>query len=153
DVEPGEMTYGELFAVLPFGNTNVTGTMTAEQIKRAFEALDKYTNLPAIQFSGVKVEWDNTRPEGDKFTKIELLDGTPVYVDGEFNTDREFKVTTNDFMATGTGDGYTVFGEVTDWKIGNVMLDGLINYVQDKQEKGEEILAPNDGRDVRLDLQ
>lgn len=153
DVDAGEMTYGEMFAVLPFGNTNVTGTMTAEQIKTAFEALDKYSNLPAIQFSGVNVEWDATRPAGDMFTKIELVDGTPVYVDGKFNNDRTFKVTTNDFMATGKGDGYVVFGEVTDWKIGSVMLDAWVEYVKEKQAKGEEIVAPNDGRDVRLDLE
>ncbi|MGB8956232.1 MAG: 5'-nucleotidase C-terminal domain-containing protein [Tumebacillaceae bacterium] len=149
DVEPGEITYSEMFEVLPFGNYDVTGTMNAEQIKKALEVLDKYTKLPALQFSGLKVEWDNTRPEGDKFTKIELLDGTPVYADGKFNSDRTFKVTTNDFMATGTGDGYTVFGQVKDWKDGAILLDAWVDYV--KAQKN--ITLPNDGRDVRLDIE
>lgn len=153
DIEPGEMTYSEMFEVLPFGNYNVTGTMTAQQIKAALEVLDKYTSLPAVQFSGLKVQWDNTRATGDKFVKIELVDGTPVYVDGKFNTDRTFKVTTNDFMATGTGDGYKVFGEVKDWKDGAIMLDAWVDYVKAQKDAGKEIIVPNDGRDVRLDLE
>jgi 2',3'-cyclic-nucleotide 2'-phosphodiesterase/3'-nucleotidase/5'-nucleotidase len=152
DVDAGDITYGEMFAVLPFGNTNVTGTMTAEQIKRAIDVPDKYTGLLAIQFSGVKVEWDATRPAGDMVTKIELLDGTPIYVNGQYNTDRTFKVTTNDFMATGKGDGYTVFGEVTDWKLGNVMLDAWVAKVKKLHAEGKRVTAENDGRDVRLDL-
>lgn len=152
DVEPGEITYSEMFEVLPFGNYNVTGTMTAEQVKTALEVLDKYTNLPALQFSGLKVEWDNTREKGDKFTKITLVDGTPVYVDGTFNTDRTFQVTTNDFMATGTGDGYAVFGQVKEWKDGAILLDAWVNHTKALHAEGKQVSAANDGRDVRLDI-
>jgi 2',3'-cyclic-nucleotide 2'-phosphodiesterase/3'-nucleotidase/5'-nucleotidase len=152
DVDKGELTYSEMFQVLPFGNYNVTGTMTAEQIKTAFEVLDKYTKLPALQFSGVNVEWDNTRKDGDRFTKITLIDGTPIYVDGKFNTDRTFKVTTNDFMATGKGDGFTVFGEVKDWKDGAIMLDAWVKYVNALKAAGKEVSVQDDGRDIRLDI-
>jgi 2',3'-cyclic-nucleotide 2'-phosphodiesterase/3'-nucleotidase/5'-nucleotidase len=152
DVDKGELTYGEMFEVFPFGNYNVTGTMTAEQIKKAMEVTDKYTNLPAIQFSGLKVEWDSTKPVGEKYSKITLVDGTPIYVDGKFNTDRTFKVTTNDFMATGSGDGFTVFGEVKDWKDGAIMLDAWVNYANSLKAAGKELSVQDDGRDVRLDL-
>jgi 2',3'-cyclic-nucleotide 2'-phosphodiesterase/3'-nucleotidase/5'-nucleotidase len=152
DVEKGNLTYSSMFEVLPFGNYNVTGTMTAEQIKKAFEVLDKYTKLPALQFSGLKVEWDNTRKEGDKFTKITLTDGTKVYENGVFNKDRTFKVTTNDFMATGQGDGFTVFGEVKDWKDGAIMLDSWVSFANALKAKGEQLNSQDDGRDVRLDL-
>lgn len=152
DVDKGELTYGEMFEVFPFGNYNVTGTMTAEQIKKALEVTDKYTNLPAIQFSGLKVEWDSTKPLGEKYSKITLVDGTPIYVDGKFNTDRTFKVTTNDFMATGSGDGFTVFGEVKDWKDGAIMLDAWVNYANSLKAAGKELSVQDDGRDVRLDL-
>lgn len=152
DVDKGELTYGEMFEVFPFGNYNVTGTMTAEQIKKAMEVTDKYTNLPAIQFSGLKVEWDSTKPVGEKYSKITLVDGTPIYVDGKFNTDRTFKVTTNDFMATGSGDGFTVFGEVKDWKDGAIMLDAWVKYANSLKAAGKELSVQDDGRDVRLDL-
>jgi 2',3'-cyclic-nucleotide 2'-phosphodiesterase/3'-nucleotidase/5'-nucleotidase len=152
DIDKGELTYSEMFEVLPFGNYNVTGTMTAAQIKKALEVTDKYTSLPAIQFSGLKVEWDNTKPLGEKYSKITLADGTPIYVDGKFNTDRTFKVTTNDFMATGTGDGFTVFGEVKDWKDGAIMLDAWVNHVNSLKAAGKELSIQDDGRDVRLDL-
>lgn len=152
DVDKGELTYGEMFEVFPFGNYNVTGTMTAAQIKKALEVTDKYSNLPAIQFSGLKVEWDSTKPLGDKYSKITLVDGTPIYVDGKLNTDRTFKVTTNDFMATGSGDGFTVFGEVKDWKDGAIMLDAWVNYANSLKAAGKELSVKDDGRDVRLDL-
>ncbi|BFT69281.1 5'-nucleotidase C-terminal domain-containing protein [Paenibacillus sp. P36] len=152
DVDKGDLTYGEMFEVFPFGNYNVTGTMTAEQIKKALEVTDKYTNLPAIQFSGLKVEWDSTKPLGEKYSKITLVDGTPIYVDGKFNTDRTFKVTTNDFMATGNGDGFTVFGEVKDWKDGAIMLDAWVSYANSLKAAGKELSVQDDGRDVRLDL-
>jgi 2',3'-cyclic-nucleotide 2'-phosphodiesterase (5'-nucleotidase family) len=152
DVDKGELTYGKMFEVFPFGNYNVTGTMTAAQIKKALEVTDKYTSLPAIQFSGLKVEWDSTKPLGEKYSKITLVDGTPVYVDGKFNTDRTFKVTTNDFMATGSGDGFTVFGEVKDWKDGAIMLDAWVSYANSLKAAGKELSVKDDGRDVRLDL-
>ncbi|MEC0267006.1 5'-nucleotidase C-terminal domain-containing protein [Paenibacillus anseongense] len=152
DVDKGDLTYGEMFEVFPFGNYNVTGTMTAEQIKKALEVTDKYTNLPAIQFSGLKVEWDSTKPLGEKYSKITLVDGTPIYVDGKFNTDRTFKVTTNDFMATGSGDGFTVFGEVKDWKDGAIMLDAWVSYANSLKAAGKELSVQDDGRDIRLDL-
>lgn len=116
------------------------------------EVTDKYTNLPAIQFSGLKVEWDSTKPLGEKYSKITLVDGTPIYVDGKFNTDRTFKVTTNDFMATGSGDGFTVFGEVKDWKDGAIMLDAWVSYANSLKAAGKELSVQDDGRDVRLDL-
>jgi 2',3'-cyclic-nucleotide 2'-phosphodiesterase/3'-nucleotidase/5'-nucleotidase len=152
DVDKGELTYSKMFEVFPFGNYNVTGTMTAAQIKKALEVTDKYTNLPAIQFSGLKVEWDSTKPLGEKYSKITLVDGTPIYVDGKFNTDRTFKVTTNDFMATGSGDGFTVFGEVKDWKDGSIMLDAWVSYANSLKAAGKELSVQDDGRDVRLDL-
>ncbi|TCP52739.1 2',3'-cyclic-nucleotide 2'-phosphodiesterase (5'-nucleotidase family) [Tumebacillus sp. BK434] len=153
DVEAGEMTYGEMFAVLPFGNTNMTGVMTAEQVKRAVDVPDKYSGVIATQWSGLNVEWDGTRAKGDMVTKITLLDGTPVYVDGKYNTDRTFKVTTNDFMATGTGDGYVVFGEVKDWQLGDVLLDAWIAEIKALHAEGKQLNIAPDGRDIRTDLE
>ncbi|MGZ4107801.1 MAG: 5'-nucleotidase, partial [Tumebacillaceae bacterium] len=152
DIDAGSISYGEMFSVLPFGNVDVTGTMTAEQIKKVLEVPDVYTKLPAAQFSGLKVEWDNTRPTGDRYTKITLVDGTPVYVDGKFNDSRTFQVTTNDFLSTGKGDGFTVFGEVKDWKLGDSLLDAWIKHTKELTQDGSQITAHDDGRDVRLDL-
>ncbi|WP_426451407.1 5'-nucleotidase C-terminal domain-containing protein [Paenibacillus sp. S-38] len=152
EIDAGDVTYGKLFEVLPFGNYNRTGTMTAKQIKALLEVTDKYSQLPAIQFSGLKVEWDNTKPAGEKYTKITLLDGTPVFVDGKYNEGHTFSVTTNDFMATGQGDGFTAFGEVTDWKDGKIMLDAWVEYLKEQGASGKAITLPHDDREVRLDL-
>ena len=36
-------------------------------------------------------------------------------------------------MASGEGDGYTVFSEVTQWKDGELMLDAWIKHLQSKK--------------------
>ncbi|MCZ8523547.1 MULTISPECIES: 5'-nucleotidase C-terminal domain-containing protein [Paenibacillus] len=152
EIDAGDVTYGKMFEVLPFGNYNRTGTMTAKQIKTLLEVTDQYSKLPAIQFSGLKVEWDNTKPLGEKYTKITLLDGTPVFTDGKLNESRTFSVTTNDFMATGAGDGFTAFGEVKDWKDGRIMLDAWVDYLKEQGAAGKPVSLPKDDREVRLDL-
>ncbi|MNR17219.1 hypothetical protein D3C85_1338660 [compost metagenome] len=55
-------------------------------------------------------------------------------------------------MATGSGDGFTVFGEVKDWKDGAIMLDAWVSHVNSLKAAGKELSVQDDGRDVRLDL-
>lgn len=152
DIEAGNMTYSNMFEVLPFGNYNRTGTMTAKQIKTLLEVPDQYSKLPALQFSGLKVQWDGSLPQGERYVSITLADGTPVYTDGKYNETRKFSVTTNDFMATGQGDGFATFGEVNDWKDGMIMLDAWVKFVNEQRDAGKQITVKDDGRDVRLDL-
>lgn len=153
NIEPGKVTYGMMFEVLPFGSYNRTGTMTAEQIKRLLEVTDPASKLPALQFSGLKVEWDNRQPEGHKYTKITLTDGTPVYVDGKLNTSRTFRVTANDYLASGKVDGYAAFREVKDWKDGKALLDAWVDDIKARAAEGMAISLKDDGRDIRLDIQ
>ena len=61
---------------------------------------------------------DGSRAIGDRFIKIKLWDSTPIYVDGEFSKDI-FTITTTDFMASGEGDGYTVFPKLLNGKMEN----------------------------------
>ena len=44
DIEQGEVTWGELFAVQPFGNNLVKMTLTGEQIRR--RSISSGSNLP-----------------------------------------------------------------------------------------------------------
>lgn len=147
----GPVTYKDLYSILPLGNYNRIGKMNAMQLKKVLEVPDKYTGLPAMQFSGLKVEWDGSRAIGDRFIKIKLWDSTPIYVDGEFSKDI-FTITTTDFMASGEGDGYTVFSEVTQWKDGELMLDAWIKHLQSKRKTQRFLKPPNDQRDIRIDI-
>ncbi|WP_139492911.1 5'-nucleotidase C-terminal domain-containing protein [Brevibacillus dissolubilis] len=151
DIDAGEITYGEVFSVLPFDNYDVVGEMTAQQLKTALEVLDKYSGYPALQQSGLKYKWDNRRAAGDKITEITLTDGTPVYVNGTFS-DQKFSVTTNNFLGTGSGDGYTVFGQVKWTDTPNFQREIVAEYLRNLHKQGKTISPIIDDRETRLDF-
>ena len=110
---PGEITWGEMFAVLPFGNRTVIETLTGAQLTDALTNGFSPVCDPAIatgrfpQVSGLKVTFhcSGTTAVVDSIAKApDGPDGTLTPV-GPTDTVR---LVTNDFMFTG-GDGYTAF--------------------------------------------
>ena len=117
----GNVTYGEAFTAQPFGNSLVTMTLTALQIKQALEqqtsgcrgqastrilipsAGFKYSRNPALacdsRISNVRLVDVNT---GSVIDQIVNLDGTLP------DPTKTYRVTVNNFIATG-GDGFTTF--------------------------------------------
>ena len=141
--QPGEITWGEAFAVLPFGNSTVIETLTYAQLVKAFEnglrppcgdASGGTGRTP--QFSGLKVTYhcNGLVPVIDQ-----ILKGTTV-----MGTADTVRIVTNDFMFTG-GDGYTALSGGSDVKqTGDLLLDVLIDYI-----KANSPVAPVvDGRRV-----
>jgi 2',3'-cyclic-nucleotide 2'-phosphodiesterase (5'-nucleotidase family)/predicted AlkP superfamily phosphohydrolase/phosphomutase len=132
----GEITWGEMFAVLPFGNRTVIETLTGDQITTAF--LNGFTPFcdPAFaggtgrfpQISGLKVQFHctGTTPVVDGIWKTPDGPSGPATPVGPADTVR---FVTNDFMFTG-GDGYTVFTQGTNvLQPGDALLDVAIEYV------------------------
>jgi 2',3'-cyclic-nucleotide 2'-phosphodiesterase (5'-nucleotidase family) len=133
---PGEITWGEMFAVLPFGNRTVIETLTGAQLTTAF--LNGFAPFcdPAFaggtgrfpQVSGLKVQFHctGTTPVVDGIWKTPSGPSGPSTPVGPGDTVR---FVTNDFMFTG-GDGYTVFTQGTDvLQPGDALLDVAIEYV------------------------
>jgi 2',3'-cyclic-nucleotide 2'-phosphodiesterase (5'-nucleotidase family) len=131
----GEITWGEAFAVLPFGNRTVILTLTGAQLQEAFlNGFSPFCN-PAIatgrfpQVSGLKAQFhcEGTTPVVDGMWRAP--DGpagtlTPI---GPTDTVR---VVTNDFMYNGGGDGYTVLAGGTDvLQPGDGLLEIMIEYI------------------------
>ena len=123
---PYDLTYGDAFTVQPFGNSLVTMTLTAQQIK----------NLLEQQFAGCMGQIDRAhhadveRPQVlvergaaacSKIVDVDVhrdrRDGDPPVVTGATehivvggvvqNPAKTYRVTVNNFMATG-GDGFRV---------------------------------------------
>jgi 2',3'-cyclic-nucleotide 2'-phosphodiesterase (5'-nucleotidase family) len=134
--QPCEITWGEMFSVLPFGNRTVIETLTGAQLEQAF--LNGFTPAcdPAFaggtgrfpQVSGLKVTYtcNGTTPVVTGMWKA------PSGVSGTLTpigpTD-PVRFVTNDFMFTG-GDGYTVFGQGTDVaQPGDDLLTVAVQYV------------------------
>jgi 5'-nucleotidase len=120
----GNVTYGESFAVQPFGNNLMTITMTGAQIKAV---LEQQFNNPAVgqtrilQVSnGFTYDWSLSAAVGSKISNIKL-NGVAV-------TDADtFRVTVNNFLADG-GDNFTVFRDGTNRLGGAVDTDALETY-------------------------
>jgi 2',3'-cyclic-nucleotide 2'-phosphodiesterase (5'-nucleotidase family) len=134
--QPGEITWGEMFAVLPFGNRTVILTLTGAQLEQAF--LNGFTPAcnPAFtggtgrfpQISGLRVTYacNGTIPVVTGMWKTpQGIGGTETPI-GPTDTVR---FVTNDFMYGG-GDGYTVFSQGTNvQQPGDDLLQVAIDYV------------------------
>jgi 5'-nucleotidase len=137
---PGDVTYGEAFTVQPFGNSLVTMTLTAQQLKQVLEQQFAGCQLPGqpaqtvnrvlLPSHGFQFTWDFTRPPCAKILHVSLTVGgvTDIVQHGVvINPANIYRVTVNSFLATG-GDGFTVLNDGTD-RLGGVQdIDALITY-------------------------
>ena len=135
--QPGEITWGEMFAVLPFGNRTVIETLTGAQMKTAFDERLLGLLRPVDQHRAIPAD---RRPPG----AVPLRRATPAkpVIDGIWKTPNgasgpatplgpadTVRFVTNDFMYTG-GDGYTVFTQGTNvLQPGDDLLQVAIDYV------------------------
>ncbi|WP_244951005.1 bifunctional metallophosphatase/5'-nucleotidase [Rummeliibacillus suwonensis] len=119
-IPAGDITVGEVITVLPFGNTLATMTLTGAELKSAFEiSFKEYPkeNGGFLHVSGGKVEFDSSKPVGERVVSISYKDESGHYQ--PIQDQQTYKIATNAFTAKG-GDGYTVFakayeeGRVTD---------------------------------------
>ena len=102
---PGQVTYGEAFAVQPFNNLVTTQTFTGAQIKdvleqQRFPGTVAPNQVLVLQVSaGFEFSYDGTLAAGSRVTAMSL-NGVPI------DPAASYRLTTNDFLANG-GDGFT----------------------------------------------
>ncbi|MBK8048133.1 MAG: 5'-nucleotidase C-terminal domain-containing protein [Anaerolineales bacterium] len=132
--QPCEITWGEMFSVLPFGNRTVILTLTGAQLEQAFiNGFSPKCNVAVAtgrfpQISGLKVSYacNGLNPVITGMWK------TPDGVNGQqipIGPTDSVRFVTNDFMYTG-GDGFTVFTQGTNvQQPGDALLDVAIDYV------------------------
>ncbi len=132
--QPGEITWGEMFAVLPFGNRTVIETLTGAQLTAAFQngfSPKCDVNVATGRFpqiSGLKVEYhcNGTVPVVDGIWKAPDGPSSTLTPLGPSDTVR---IVTNDFMYGG-GDGYTALtGGTNVLQPGDDLLQVAIDYV------------------------
>ncbi|MBK7456719.1 MAG: bifunctional metallophosphatase/5'-nucleotidase [Anaerolineales bacterium] len=120
----GKVTYGESFAVQPFGNNLTTISMTGAQIK---VALEQQFDNPAVGQSrilqvsnGFTYSWSLSAPVGSKISNM-MLNGVAI------SDTSTYRVTVNSFLADG-GDNFFAFKDGTDRLGGAVDTDALEKY-------------------------
>ena len=122
----GKIHWGDVFEVLPFQNTLVTLKLTGAQIKKTLER-GLVPSVGMVAISGIRVQFDPKKPDGQRVVSLLLTDGTPV------EDARLYSVTTNDFVLAG-GDGFTELPKATDIADSRILLrDVLVAYIKDRR--------------------
>ncbi len=131
---PCEITWGEMYAVLPFGNRTVIETLTYEQMSAAFlNGFTPFCNSAVStgrfpQISGMKAQFhcNGTTPVLDGIWKTPSGVMGPLTLMGPGDT---IRIVTLDYMYTG-GDGYTMLAGGTDvLYAGDDLLELSVDYV------------------------
>ena len=137
----GNVTYGEAFTVQPFGNSLVTVTLTAQDIKNALEqqfagCRGQGTQRILVPSAGFKYTWNSAGTCDTRIKDVrvvdtntgavieQIVDATGVVVDPA----KTYRVTINNFLATG-GDGFTSFINGTNALGGAQDIDALSSYL------------------------
>jgi 2',3'-cyclic-nucleotide 2'-phosphodiesterase (5'-nucleotidase family) len=132
--QPCEVTWGEVFSVLPFGNRTVIETLTGAQLEQAFlNGFSPKCNAAIAtgrfpQISGLKVTYacNGTTPVVTGMWKTPQGISGPATPIGPTDSVR---FVTNDFMYGG-GDGYTVFTQGTNvLQPGDDLQQVTIDYI------------------------
>ena len=129
---PYDIVIGDVFAVLPFGNTVVTRTVTGAQLWAALEnGVSQISSATCTgadgrfpQISGFKFTFKCSNPVGSRVLSVSLTDDTPIPADSTTYT-----FATNNFVNAG-GDFYSVLNDGQGTTREN-MFDVTLAYIQD----------------------
>lgn len=141
--DAGEITWGELFAIQPFGNDIVTENITGEQVRTLLNQQFAADRNRIMQISGLKYTWSDRLPLGQKVVDIYLPSGKKIDPNGTYS------VTVNNFMADG-GDGFVVLKQGTNRVTWMSDLDASVNYI--KSFNGKPVTAKIEGRILIADI-
>ncbi|HEU0044132.1 bifunctional metallophosphatase/5'-nucleotidase [Sphingomonas sp.] len=139
------VTYGQLYAVMPFGNVLQVKGMTGRQIRAVLEQqFDSASNTVArpnmmMVSRDVTYRYDLRRPAGQRILDLRL-DGRPI------DDARTYRVGVSNFLAAG-GDNFTVFTQGTDLAGGPEDIDAFETYVR----AAGTLTPPATDRITRLD--
>ncbi|HEY0111837.1 MAG TPA: bifunctional metallophosphatase/5'-nucleotidase [Allosphingosinicella sp.] len=148
DIVPGpdgSVTYGQIYAAQPFGNSLAIKSLTGAQLRRLleqqFSSGSNTVERPNMLMPsrGLTYSYDLRKTEGQRIIDLRL-NGQPI------RDDSTYRVAMNSFLATG-GDNFTVFREGTDTLGGPQDLDAFEAYLA----ASGQLAAPTPNRITRLD--
>lgn len=120
---PGAVTYGDLYAIQPWGNNLVTVGLTGAQIdavlEQQFDNPSEGQNRFLQVSTGFAYGWSAAAPTGQKIDPASItLNGTPI------DPATVYRVTIDPYLAGG-GDNFSVFTQGTDQVGGILDVDAL----------------------------
>uniref|UniRef100_UPI0025FD944A bifunctional metallophosphatase/5'-nucleotidase n=1 Tax=Deinococcus sp. TaxID=47478 RepID=UPI0025FD944A len=122
---PYDLVAGDVYSVLPFGNSVVTRTVTGTQLYAVLE--NSVSALPGssgrfLQISGFSYKYDVSKPVGSRVVSVTLDGGIPILKGAT-----SYTLALPDFTNTG-GDGYTMLADgqgTTREQDAQVILDAI----------------------------
>lgn len=123
----GEVTFAEISATQPFGNTLVTMTLTGAQLDTLLE--QQWTGQPApdilMPSKGFSYAWSRSARDGEKVELASMRIGGDAV-----RPEARYRVTVNNFLAAG-GDGFPVLAEGTERVESVLDVAALENYLRE----------------------
>jgi 5'-nucleotidase len=119
------VTYGQLFAMQPFGNSLTVLTLSGADLKELLERQQPPGREPATLLSPsatLRYRWLTTAPFGQRVSDLRLQ-GRPI------QPNQEVRLAVNSFLASG-GDGFTLFLKGRDPLGGPLDVEALEAYLQ-----------------------
>ena len=139
----GKLSYGQLYAVQPFGNTVMTLTLTGEQIHQLLEQqFDSGTNTvdrPRIMqvSQGFSYQCDRNALTGQRISNMRLYGQALDLL-------RDYRIAVQSYLGGG-GDNFSLFREGRDIVGGGLDLDALVSHIGNRSQDGPMPL-PTDTR-------
>ena len=130
-IDVGPISIGEVFEVLPFGNTIATFGLRGSDVVAALEngvsRVGSSGNGRFPQVSGIRFKFNLKFPVGSRVSEVEVWDGTSYQ---PIEPDRVYNVASNNFMRLG-GDGYSIFRDnaINPYDFGPGLEDAVMDYV------------------------
>ncbi|TMU87479.1 bifunctional metallophosphatase/5'-nucleotidase [Bacillus sp. BHET2] len=137
DLDKGDITWGKLYTMLPFGTNLVKMDVTGAQIKEILEQQWTGNFQTILQPSGLHFTWKKNAAHGEKIASLTKEDGKPI------SPENTYSIAITNYLATG-GDGFTAFKKGTNVVNGPLTLDSFISYIHKntgslKQPEGNRI--------------
>lgn len=115
----GDITFGQLYGVLPFANTIVQVDLTGAQLREVLEGAAGAAGR--LHIAGGSFVYRFSNAPGQRVIEASVA-GAPL------DDARTYRVVTIDYLYTG-GDGHTGFAKGTNVKVGDVEVDAVAAYI------------------------
>lgn len=146
----GNVSYGQIFRVQPFGNTLMVMSLSGAELRQVLEQqFDSGTNTVSSSrilqvSSGFTYRFDLSRPPGERISDL--------YLHGEaIKPEQDYRVGLQSYLGTG-GDNFSVFRQGREITGGGLDVDALAEYLRVRSVDGP-LALPESERIRRVHLE